>query len=174
MTQEEYEENQSKLMQMGLVSSGSHNGAKSQGIFCVLALLIGGYGVHNFYANRWGRGLTQLLLTIGTGLIGTLICSLWSIINIFTIETDGDGHPFNLNAPAKYICGVLGISCKTSLRIAAYLPVFASSRDCDSDDVGASFRKGCLRAHGCASGTGAGEGAEFCEEPIGKNSGTSH
>lgn len=82
---------------------------KSQLIYVVLALFFGAFGVHNFYANRWGRGLIQLLLTIGTGFIGVVISSLWSIINIFSIETDGDGRLFELNVPAKYICGVLGI-----------------------------------------------------------------
>ena len=82
---------------------------KSQLIYVVLALFFGAFGLHNFYANRWGRGLIQLLLTVGTGFVGALISSLWSVINIFTIETDGDDHAFELNTPAKYICGILGI-----------------------------------------------------------------
>ena len=76
---------------------GNHNGQKSQLIYVALALFFGSFGVHNFYANRWGRGLIQLLLTVGTGLVGTVISSLWSVVNIFTIETDGDGRNFNLN-----------------------------------------------------------------------------
>ena len=86
-----------------------HNGQKSQLIYVVFALFFGAFGIHNFYANRWGRGLIQLILTVGTGMLGAVISSLWSVINIFTIETDGDGRPFDLNAPAKYICGILGI-----------------------------------------------------------------
>ena len=88
---------------------GHREGQKSQLIYVVFALFFGAFGIHNFYANRWGRGLIQLILTVGTGMLGTVISSLWSVINIFTIETDGDGHPFDLNAPAKYICGGLGI-----------------------------------------------------------------
>ena len=84
-------------------------GQRSQLIYVVLALFFGAFGIHNFYANRWGRGLIQLLLTVGTGFIGAVISSLWSVMNIFTIETDGDGRSFELNLPAKYICGVLGI-----------------------------------------------------------------
>lgn len=85
------------------------NHQKSQLIYVVLALFLGAFGVHNFYANRWGRGLLQLLLTVATGLVGSVISSLWAIINIFSIETDGDGHSFKLNPVAKYICGGLGI-----------------------------------------------------------------
>ena len=87
----------------------NHNGQKSQLIYVVLALFFGAFGVHNFYANRWGRGLIQLLLTVGTGFMGAVISSLWSVVNIFTIETDGDGRNFDLNLPAKYICGILGV-----------------------------------------------------------------
>ena len=87
----------------------NHNLPKSQLIYVVLALFLGEFGVHNFYANRWGRGLVQLLLTIGTGFIGAVISSLWAVMNIFTIQTDGDGRSFDLNLPAKYICGFLGI-----------------------------------------------------------------
>lgn len=82
---------------------------KSQLIYVVLALFFGAFGIHNFYANRWGRGLIQLLLTLGTGFVGAVISSLWSVVNIFSIDTDGDGNSFHLNLPAKYICGVLGI-----------------------------------------------------------------
>lgn len=88
---------------------GHREGQKSQLIYVVFALFFGAFGIHNFYANRWGRGLIQLILTVGTGMLGTVISSLWAVINIFTIETDGDGRSFNLNLPAKYICGVLGI-----------------------------------------------------------------
>lgn len=88
---------------------GNRNGQKSQLIYVIFALFFGAFGIHNFYAGRWGRGLIQLLLTIGTGFMGALISSLWSVINIFTIETDGYGHSFELNPPAKYICGFLGI-----------------------------------------------------------------
>ena len=86
-----------------------HNGQKSQLIYVLLALFLGAFGVHNFYAERWGRGLIQLLITLLTGFVGAIISSLWAIINIFTIETDANDRPFNMNPVAKYICGILGI-----------------------------------------------------------------
>ena len=48
-------------------------------------------------------------MALCTGLMGTVISSLWAVINIFTIETDADNRPFDKNPVAKYICGVLGI-----------------------------------------------------------------
>lgn len=86
-----------------------HSGQKSQLIYVVLALFFGAFGIHNFYADRWGRGLIQLLITLLTGFVGAIFSSLWALINIFTIETDGDERPFDLNPIAKYICGILGV-----------------------------------------------------------------
>ena len=86
-----------------------HNRQKSQLIYVLLALFLGAFGVHNFYAERWGRGLIQLLITLLTGFVGAVISSLWALINIFTIETDGYDRPFEMNPLAKYICGILGI-----------------------------------------------------------------
>ena len=82
---------------------------KSQLIYVILALFFGPFGIHNFYAMRWGRGLIQLFITLFTGFLGILITSLWSIINIFTINSDGSGTPFHENPVAKYICGILGV-----------------------------------------------------------------
>ena len=89
--------------------SNPNNEPKSQLIYVILALFFGAFGIHNFYADRWGRGFVQLLLTVVTGFVGAVISSLWAVVNIFTIETDGNGKAFNLNLPAKYICGFLGI-----------------------------------------------------------------
>ena len=85
------------------------NTPKSQLIYVVLALFLGAFGVHNFYAERWGRGLIQLLITLCTGFVGSVISSLWALVNIFSIETDGNNRPFEMNPVAKYICGILGI-----------------------------------------------------------------
>ena len=63
-----------------------HKNQKSQLIYVILALLFGPFGLHNFYAQRWGRGLIQLAITLFTGFVGTVITSLWSVINIFTIN----------------------------------------------------------------------------------------
>ena len=82
---------------------------KSQLIYSILALFVGAFGIHNFYVGRWERGFIQLLITMFTGFLGILISSLWAVINIFSIETDGMGYAFKPNLPAKYICGILGI-----------------------------------------------------------------
>lgn len=46
---------------------------KSRGVTALLAILLGGLGVHYFYLGRVGAGLISLLLTV-------LSCSLWQIV----------------------------------------------------------------------------------------------
>ncbi len=86
---------------------------KNQVAYCVLALFLGLLGIHNFYAGRWKRGLTQLLFTfpfsIPTLGITYIVSSIWSTINIFTIHTDGKGNEFEPEPTAKIICGIFAI-----------------------------------------------------------------
>ncbi len=67
----------------------------------LLALFLGGLGVHRFYLGHNGIGVTQLLLCLGGWLtcgITTAVVLIWSLIDailIFTgsISTDAQGHP---------------------------------------------------------------------------------
>lgn len=53
--------------------SASGPEGKSRGVAALLAILLGGLGVHYFYLGKVGAGLLTILLTIVT-------CSLWDII----------------------------------------------------------------------------------------------
>ena len=68
--------------------------AKSRGIYIILALFFGLIGVHNFYAGRYGRGAAQLIITavLGWFVVGIVITFLWTLVDMFTVTTDGDGH----------------------------------------------------------------------------------
>jgi TM2 domain-containing membrane protein YozV len=60
----------------------------------VFGVLLGGFGVHSFYAGSTKRGLVQLGITLLTfGLAGFMVW-IWAIIDICTITTDHDGIPF--------------------------------------------------------------------------------
>lgn len=48
---------------------------KSRGVFALLAILLGGLGVHYFYLGKIGGGLITILLTIVT-------CGLWEIVSL--------------------------------------------------------------------------------------------
>lgn len=67
---------------------------KSRTVYIVLALFFGCLGVHNFYAGRNGEGVAQLLLSVLTLGVGTILTGPWALINIFTVKTDCKGVPF--------------------------------------------------------------------------------
>ena len=70
---------------------------KERIIYIVLAILLGSFGVHNFYAGYTKTAVTQLLITVVLGWIfglGFLITFIWYIVDIITITQDADGVPF--------------------------------------------------------------------------------
>ena len=78
--------------------------------YVVLALFLGGIGVHNFYAKRGAIGGWQLafnvlnyvlvyggaaansLAVVVMGSIGSIILFLWIIVEMITVTEDGDGY----------------------------------------------------------------------------------
>lgn len=64
----------------------------------LLGLLLGAFGVHNFYLGYIGKGVAQLLITLLSCFILTGVSEIWGIIEgimILTgsIATDGKGVP---------------------------------------------------------------------------------
>ena len=72
-------------------SSSAPTSSKSKLVAGLLALFVGGIGVHNFYLGYMGRGIAQLLLS------WTGITSIWALVEaimIFTGSmTDANGNP---------------------------------------------------------------------------------
>jgi len=71
--------------------------AKSRIAFIIIALFLGSFGIHNFYAGFAGRGIMQLLLS----LFGFILCFIpnffviiWIICEIAAVDTDSDGQYF--------------------------------------------------------------------------------
>ncbi len=71
--------------------------AKSRAVYIVLAVLFGGLGIHNFYAERFGRGVIQLVLTVLFFwlIIPILVVFVWVLVDILTVTSDGHGVPFD-------------------------------------------------------------------------------
>lgn len=67
---------------------------KSRLIYILLAIFLGGLGIHNFYAGRMGSAVAQLLITLLSCGILSIITWIWAIIDIITVKTDGEGRPF--------------------------------------------------------------------------------
>lgn len=66
---------------------------KTFGTTLILAILLGGLGVHRFYTGHTGIGIIQII-TVGG-------CGIWTIIDIISIATgkfvDSDGKPLKKN-----------------------------------------------------------------------------
>lgn len=67
---------------------------KNRGVFIILAVLLGLFGVHNFYAGYYSKGALQLLVTITWGMIyiGIIIIGMWVLIDLLTVRRDADGN----------------------------------------------------------------------------------
>lgn len=112
ITKAEFEKQKAALLAGGNDAISSNS--KSQGVYILLALFLGGFGIHNFYAGYYLRAIAQLILTILAPFtlgITALINLIWIFINIFAINQDAKGVPFKPCPVLKIIAAVfLGIS----------------------------------------------------------------
>lgn len=72
--------------------------AKSKIAAGLLGIFLGYFGVHNFYLGYTGKAVAQLLITLLTCGIGSVITSIWGLIEGILILTgsiavDGQGIP---------------------------------------------------------------------------------
>ena len=59
-------------------------------VYIILALFLGMFGVHNFYAGRIKYAVIQLIL--GITVILSPVSWIWAIIDICVVTKDGDGR----------------------------------------------------------------------------------
>lgn len=65
---------------------------KKRIVYVLLALFLGGLGIHNFYAGYVGKGVIQLIMSLTIVLVG--IVGIWVLIEIFTVKKDAKGLDF--------------------------------------------------------------------------------
>ncbi len=65
--------------------------SRSRSIFLGLAIVLGFFGVHNFYAGRIMTGLIQLFVTLFFPFLGLFVCWPWAVFEGFTVSTDISG-----------------------------------------------------------------------------------
>jgi TM2 domain-containing membrane protein YozV len=68
--------------------------SKSRQVYVLLGIFLGIFGVHNFYAGRIQRAVSQLCLTVLTCFYGAVASWIWAIVEICVINKDGDGIEF--------------------------------------------------------------------------------
>lgn len=67
---------------------------KSRSAYIVLAVLLGSFGVHNFYAARTGPGVIQLLISLLSVFTLSIVTWIWAVVEAATIKVDGRNVPF--------------------------------------------------------------------------------
>lgn len=67
--------------------------SKNRTLFMMLGLLLGPFGIHNFYAGYTIRGAMQLLLTCLTLFYGAFVAWPWAIVEILVVSRDGANRP---------------------------------------------------------------------------------
>ena len=77
--------------------SGPGMSNKSKVTAAILAFFLGGFGIHNFYLGKTGRGVAQLLITIFVLFIGPLISSVWAIVEGAQILGSHPGSPYHMD-----------------------------------------------------------------------------
>jgi TM2 domain-containing membrane protein YozV len=94
--------NWTPLQQTQLAAGLHHQGtnvnqqqeAKDRVAFVLLAIFLGGIGIHNFFAGYTSRGVAQLLICLLTCGIGGIVTSIWAIIEACTVTQDANGVRF--------------------------------------------------------------------------------
>lgn len=64
----------------------------------LLGILLGSFGVHNFYLGNTGKAVAQLLITLLTCGLGSVVSGVWGLIEGImilagSINTDANGMP---------------------------------------------------------------------------------
>ncbi len=68
---------------------------KSRTVYILLAVFLGAYGVHNFYAGDKKAGLIKILVTFLTCFIGAIPMWIWAIVDAINVKQDAQGVQFN-------------------------------------------------------------------------------
>ncbi len=67
---------------------------KSRVVFVLLAVFLGGFGGHNFYAGYIKKAVIQLCITVFSCFIGSFVSWIWAIVEACVVDRDDDGVAF--------------------------------------------------------------------------------
>ncbi len=90
----EINENAQACPKCGCPTQKANTSAKSRTVYILLGLFLGSLGIHNFYAGRTGAAIGQLLVTILSMGVLSIISWIWAIIDIISVKKDGSGKDF--------------------------------------------------------------------------------
>lgn len=72
----------------------SYTPRKSRVVFVLLAVFLGAFGGHNFYAGYVRKGVIQLCITLFSCFAGFFISWIWAIVEACMVDRDEDGIAF--------------------------------------------------------------------------------
>ena len=62
--------------------------------FVLLAVFLGMFGAHNFYAGYTKKGFIQVCFTVLTCFYAAVVSWVWAIVEACVVNTDADGEQF--------------------------------------------------------------------------------
>lgn len=68
--------------------------AKKRVRFVLLAVFLGMFGAHNFYAGYIKKAFMQVCFSVLTCFYGALVSWVWAIVEACIVNTDADGEQF--------------------------------------------------------------------------------
>lgn len=72
----------------------SYEPRKSRVVFVLLAVFLGAFGGHNFYAGYVKKAVIQLCITLFSCFMGSFISWIWAIVEACMVNRDDDGVAF--------------------------------------------------------------------------------
>jgi TM2 domain-containing membrane protein YozV len=72
----------------------SYEPRKSRVVFVLLAVFLGAFGGHNFYAGYVKKAVIQLCITLFSCFTGSFISWIWAIVEACMVNRDDDGIAF--------------------------------------------------------------------------------
>ena len=72
----------------------SYEPRKSRVVFVLLAVFLGAFGGHNFYAGYVKKAVIQLCITLFSCFTGSFISWIWAIVEACIVNRDDDGTAF--------------------------------------------------------------------------------
>jgi TM2 domain-containing membrane protein YozV len=75
-------------------SPTSYTPRKSRVVFVLLAVFLGSFGGHNFYAGYVKKAVIQLCITVFSCFIGSFVSWIWAIVEACVVDRDYDGVAF--------------------------------------------------------------------------------
>lgn len=111
LTEEEFVV-QKKRLAARVMRRGEKKQTRNGIVYIVLAFFFGALGLHNFYAGYWGRGLSQLCLTLIAPwflYVPLLFVAVWALLELLFVGKTAKGVPFSGNRSAIVILRGLSV-----------------------------------------------------------------